>query len=61
MKSKIGKKVVVHKGEGVIVGVDLPQSRVPRFIVLLDDQFRTSKTEWLDHRLCYFPEEVKFI
>lgn len=52
---KINDRVTTPDGPGTYVGIDLPESRVPRYIVKLD----TDKYKFKSGTACYFPDEVK--
>lgn len=61
-KSNIGKRVSTEHGTGKIIGIDLPNSFVPRYIIRIDEIIKPiCKILYPKNELCYFSKEVIFI
>lgn len=54
-KINIGDRVITPHGDGIVAGMDLPNSNVPRIKVKLDNN--VFKYE----QACYFVKEIKLI
>ena len=55
-KHSIGQRVSTPNGNGTITGIDLPESRVWRYIVCLDN-----KGLYKNHKTAYYPRQLKAI
>jgi hypothetical protein len=51
MKIKTGTRVNTELGNGVIIGIDLPKSKVKRYIIKLNKNvYNFDKTEYCFHK-----------
>ncbi|MFJ0285888.1 hypothetical protein Q4100_06320 [Acinetobacter baumannii] len=55
---KTGSKVNTPFGQGIIVGVDLPESNLRRFIVEIIKPLKPHSLIEKDKPLCFFPKEI---
>ena len=58
---KVGDRVIVKQGDGIIVGKDMPDSRCPRWVVRVDNpgpDYIEMVARFDNAELCYFSREV---
>ncbi|OIH01733.1 hypothetical protein A7M79_19215 [Acinetobacter baumannii] len=55
---KTGSKVNTPFGQGIIVGVDLPESNLRRFIVEIIKPTKSHNLIEKGEPLCFFPKEI---
>lgn len=58
LKRNISKKANTPHGVGMIVGIDLPESRANRYIVKIADEDLENHLPYFSGRYCYFPHEM---